>query len=321
MTKINTHIHFRTFVTIIIILFASLIRSFSQSKIKFDSLEYTMNTVKRGEQAILKIPFKNIGNKPLFIIKAQGSGVPAVSRPQNLIYPNQTDSIWVKIPTERVGKTRHQIIITSNAIDSITSLVVKLEVIENPKLERVVFGIVKDSIGIIPGATVFVDGTNKGTQTDFNGKYSIRATPEQFLIFSFLGFKEKRIKASETEINVLLEGGIKLEEVSPYHNLRKKNVSTSAQEIISNYTPSQYFKKMKKKGIFFIFVPDLSYLEPKDLEFQKKYNITYSSFNNEYKAYFKEYNLLTFEHLNKKHQKHWLTEIRKDTIGLENFEK
>ncbi|MBC8884513.1 carboxypeptidase-like regulatory domain-containing protein [Flavobacterium piscinae] len=42
--------------------------------------------------------------------------------------------------------------------------------------ERLVTGIVMDNFNLpLPGATVVIKGTSKGTQTDFDGKFSIKA--------------------------------------------------------------------------------------------------------------------------------------------------
>ena len=60
--------------------------------------------------------------------------------------------------------------------------------------ERAVSGIVSDNAGMpLPGVSVLVKGTKTGTQTDFDGKYSIKATPSQVLIFSYIGMKTQEI--------------------------------------------------------------------------------------------------------------------------------
>jgi TonB-linked SusC/RagA family outer membrane protein len=71
--------------------------------------------------------------------------------------------------------------------------------------ERVVTGVVSDNTGLpLPGATVLIKGTKTATQTDFDGKYSIKATPTQTLIFSYIGMKNEEISASVAKINVKL---------------------------------------------------------------------------------------------------------------------
>ena len=81
--------------------------------------------------------------------------------------------------------------------------------------ERAVSGTVSDNAGLpIPGVSVLVKGTQSGTQTDFDGKYSIRAASSQVLIFSYIGMKTKEITASAVTVNVKLENtAVELESV------------------------------------------------------------------------------------------------------------
>jgi TonB-linked SusC/RagA family outer membrane protein len=68
-------------------------------------------------------------------------------------------------------------------------------------------GIVQDSNGDpIPGVTVFVPGTNSGTATDMDGKYSIVVPEGSSLVFSFIGFETQTIQVgNQTSVNVTLE--------------------------------------------------------------------------------------------------------------------
>ncbi|MES2518632.1 MAG: carboxypeptidase-like regulatory domain-containing protein, partial [Bacteroidota bacterium] len=45
----------------------------------------------------------------------------------------------------------------------------------------------------MPGVSVSVKGSNKGTQTDVNGTYKISAPSNATLIFSFVGFTKQEI--------------------------------------------------------------------------------------------------------------------------------
>ena len=57
----------------------------------------------------------------------------------------------------------------------------------------------------IPGVTVKIKGTTEGIQTGSNGKYSISASPDGILVFSFIGFSTQSIKVgSNSVINVVL---------------------------------------------------------------------------------------------------------------------
>jgi uncharacterized protein YbaA (DUF1428 family) len=72
--------------------------------------------------------------------------------------------------------------------------------------ERAVSGTVSDNAGLpLPGVSVLVKGTKTGAQTDFDGKYSIKATSSQTLVFSYIGMKTQEVKASATSINVKLK--------------------------------------------------------------------------------------------------------------------
>jgi TonB-linked SusC/RagA family outer membrane protein len=69
--------------------------------------------------------------------------------------------------------------------------------------EKTVSGTVSETSGALPGVSVSVKGTAKGTETDFDGKYSIKVKEGKILRFSYLGYKtiEKTVGTSNT-INV-----------------------------------------------------------------------------------------------------------------------
>jgi hypothetical protein len=72
--------------------------------------------------------------------------------------------------------------------------------------ERVVSGTVSDNAGLpIPGVNVLVKGTQTSTQTDFDGKFSIKVAPTQVLVFSYIGMKSQEASASNTKINLKLK--------------------------------------------------------------------------------------------------------------------
>jgi TonB-linked SusC/RagA family outer membrane protein len=72
--------------------------------------------------------------------------------------------------------------------------------------EKTVTGTVSDQSGPLPGANVVVQGSKTGTQTDVDGKYSIKAKAGAVLVFSFVGMNETTVKvgASNT-INVKMQ--------------------------------------------------------------------------------------------------------------------
>ena len=74
--------------------------------------------------------------------------------------------------------------------------------------EREVTGNVKDSGGMpLPGATVIVEGTKIGIQTDFDGNFTINVpTGKNTLVVNFLGFITQKVDVTNTDsVNITLQ--------------------------------------------------------------------------------------------------------------------
>jgi TonB-linked SusC/RagA family outer membrane protein len=74
--------------------------------------------------------------------------------------------------------------------------------------EKNISGVVRASSddATLPGVSVVVQGTTRGTETDFDGKYTIKVATGEVLSFSFLGMKTKTVTVSSSNtINVVLE--------------------------------------------------------------------------------------------------------------------
>lgn len=175
----------------------------------------------------------------------------------------------------------------------------------------------------IVSAIVNLNKTQIGTTTDFDGKYSLKANINDTLVFGFPGMKIQRVIVDKEEINIELEEGeeLKVEFGPPYYPKSKRIEATttvSKKDIENAENPKYNFKKNAKNNVFVIFVSELtSYdLNKVDLEFEQKYNVKYSLIGSYKNDYLKKYNKLTFKHLKKKYKKTWLTEIRKDAVGL-----
>jgi TonB-linked SusC/RagA family outer membrane protein len=103
--------------------------------------------------------------------------------------------------------------------------------------EKTVSGIITDATGPIPGANVIVKGTKNGVQTDFDGKYAIKAKAGDVLVVSYLGMINSSVTvgASNT-INVQLKSGSQnLEEVviQGYRTVTKKTAVVSDATVSS----------------------------------------------------------------------------------------
>lgn len=81
---------------------------------------------------------------------------------------------------------------------------------------QTVSGTVSDATGPLPGASVVVKGTTNGTQTDFDGNYTLNdVAADAVITFSYIGFSSQEIAVNgQTTIDVVLqENASELDEV------------------------------------------------------------------------------------------------------------
>ncbi|PKH67596.1 SusC/RagA family TonB-linked outer membrane protein [Flavobacterium sp. ALD4] len=122
--------------------------------------------------------------------------------------------------------------------------------------ERVVTGVVSDNAGMpIPGVSVLVKGTKLGTNTDFDGKYAIKASPSQILTFSYIGMKTQSMAASSSTVNITMTGdAFELEGVVVTAlgiKREKKSLGYATQEVsgdeVSNVKSSNFVNSLSGK--------------------------------------------------------------------------
>lgn len=98
-------------------------------------------------------------------------------------------------------------------------------------------GTIVDASGVpLPGATVIEKGTNNGTQTDFDGNYSLTLTDQNATILvSFMGFATQEISVNgRPEIDIVLkEDAAALEEVVVvgYGKVKKRDLTGAVSTI------------------------------------------------------------------------------------------
>lgn len=89
----------------------------------------------------------------------------------------------------------------------------------------------------IPGANVVVQGTNSGTTTDFDGKFSISVSSGDVLTVSYLGFATQNITISnQTTLSIVLEADAsKLDEVVVvgYGTQKKSLITGSISKVVN----------------------------------------------------------------------------------------
>ena len=98
----------------------------------------------------------------------------------------------------------------------------------------------------LPGASILEKGTDNGTQTDFDGKFSLNVTNENAILeISFIGFLSQEVEFNnQKDINIKLrEDAAKLEEVVvvAYGTVKKSDLTGSVTSIKSEdiaVTPS-----------------------------------------------------------------------------------
>lgn len=81
---------------------------------------------------------------------------------------------------------------------------------------QTVTGTVSDQSGPLPGANVLVKGTTNGTQTDFDGNYTLdNVQGNATLVFSYIGYKTLEVPVSgRTTVDVnMQEDASELDEV------------------------------------------------------------------------------------------------------------
>lgn len=72
--------------------------------------------------------------------------------------------------------------------------------------QQTVTGKVTDASGNVPGVSVSVKGTSRGTQTAADGSYSIQASEGDILRFSMVGYSAQEVTVTTAKtINILLE--------------------------------------------------------------------------------------------------------------------
>jgi|TARA_R100000306_G_scaffold12304_3_gene14783 TonB-linked SusC/RagA family outer membrane protein len=105
--------------------------------------------------------------------------------------------------------------------------------------EKQITGSVQDASGVpLLGVNILVKGTSTGTQTDFDGNYTIEASTGETLVFSYVGYTPKEVVVGESStIDVVLEQGEALETVVVTAlgiSREKKSLGYSTQQVSSD---------------------------------------------------------------------------------------
>lgn len=120
--------------------------------------------------------------------------------------------------------------------------------------DKVISGTVADESGLpLPGVNIIVKGTTNGTQTDFDGKYSINAKTGDVLSFTYVGLKSQEVTVGTSNtLNVTMqEDASVLDEVVVTAlgiKREKKSLGYATQEVkgeaVSNVKSSNFVNSL-----------------------------------------------------------------------------
>lgn len=100
---------------VLLIVLTGYIENISAQQINLEQTTIDYGTVAQHADGVRYFKFKNTGDKPLMILKAEGScGCTVPSYPKEPIQPGKEASIKVKYATNRVGKFQKYVTLTTN---------------------------------------------------------------------------------------------------------------------------------------------------------------------------------------------------------------
>lgn len=131
-----------------------------------------------------------------------------LTKSTTLVYAKISDNFYVI--RKRHTRPQHTAPTDDKPIDVQASIALLLPEIENPLIDIVIAGVIKDPKGEpIPGVNVLLKGTAIGTTTDMNGRYTLTLTEAQSkgtLVFSFIGFLTQELPINNRQqINITLQ--------------------------------------------------------------------------------------------------------------------
>lgn len=117
-------------------------------------------------------------------------------------------------------------------------LLLAIPVVINAQNKLITGNVTDDHNGTLPGVTVTVAGTQTGTLTDGDGKYSIKVKGTDKLVFSFMGYESTTIPVSnKSVINVSLKSsttGLEEVVVVGYGTQKRKDITGSVSNVAVN---------------------------------------------------------------------------------------
>lgn len=176
--------------------------SYAQTKINLDVNDVTLEDL-----------FKEIQAKSEFIFFYKDD----IIDPKQKVTLQLEDAMLSQILEQVFSKTNLSFKIDDRQVVIVEKPISKpINVVSEKEVQVTITGTVNDNLGSpLPGANVIEKGTSNGTQTDFDGNYSITVGANATLVFSYVGFATQEVTVNDqTSISIsMVEDAGLLDEV------------------------------------------------------------------------------------------------------------
>ncbi|RKR14381.1 TonB-linked SusC/RagA family outer membrane protein [Maribacter vaceletii] len=116
--------------------------------------------------------------------------------------------------------------------------------------QQTVTGTVTDELGPVAGANIVIKGTTNGTQTDFDGNFTISASSSDVLVISYLGYATQSVPVGDKNtLNVKLEeDASQLEEVIVigYGTAKKSDLTGAVSRVTTESFEAQPITRVEE---------------------------------------------------------------------------
>ena len=117
-------------------------------------------------------------------------------------------------------------------------------------------GVIKDAENgdTLPGVSVILKGSSKGTQSDFDGFYSLKNVEKgATIVYRYLGYKVKEVIVEATIMNVMMETEAESlgEIVVVGYGTQRKKEATGAVSVVDSKTIEKLKDILNRNGLLY----------------------------------------------------------------------
>ncbi len=200
----------------------------ANKKVQTGEITIKLNTtISRKLNLILKYNVSNAGWFPIYDLKAEKINTPIQLAYKAHVYQT-TGSNWDNIKLTLSTSDPNTNNIKPDVIPKYLNFISRYSNYKSNRATRnynfkynplvqTISGIVTDESGPLPGVSITIKGTTIGTETDFDGKYTLKTNGGKELQFSFVGMQTETLPIHSSIMNVSLNSD---------HNLLEEVVVT-----------------------------------------------------------------------------------------------